>query len=65
MNVSEIRAMEANEIRENIANLEKDLMHCRMKNAIGTLQNPIQIRHKKRTVARLNTILREHVLKNS
>ena len=62
MNVKEIREMEDQSIREEITRLTKDVMGLRMANAIGTEENPVQIRFKRRDIARLNTVLREREL---
>lgn len=63
MNIQEIRDMEDSVILEEITNAEKELMHLRMGNVIGSVDNPIQIRHKRRTVAKMKTVLRERALK--
>ena len=63
MSIQEIREMEDGVIREEIVSLEKEIMHLRMGNVIGSVDNPIQIRQKKRDVARMKTVLRERALK--
>jgi large subunit ribosomal protein L29 len=55
MKVEEIRELNDQEITESIDKLEKELMHLRMGNAIGTVGNPTQIRYKRRDIARLKT----------
>lgn len=57
MKVEEIREMNDQEIAESIDKLEKELMHLHMGNAIGSVENPVQIRYKRRDVARLKTVL--------
>lgn len=63
MSIQDIREMEDGVIHEEIVNLEKEIMHLRMGNVIGSVDNPIQIRQKKRDVARMKTVLRERALK--
>ena len=62
MSIQELREMEDGVIHEEIVNLEKEIMHLRMGNVIGSVDNPIQIRQKKRAVARMKTVLRERAL---
>jgi len=57
MKVEEIREMNDQEINASIDKLEKELMHLRLGNAIGTVDNPTQIRYKRRDIARLKTVL--------
>ena len=59
MKVDEIREMSEAEIATAIDSLEKELMHLRMGNAIGTVEDPVQIRFKRRDIARLKTVLTE------
>jgi len=63
MNIQEIREMEDSVILEEITNVQKELMHLRMGNVIGSVDNPVQIRQKRRTVAKMKTVLRERALK--
>jgi large subunit ribosomal protein L29 len=62
MDISEIRAMENQAIEEEIAKASKELMLFRMGNAIGTVENPLQIRYRRRDIAKMKTILRQRQL---
>ena len=62
MKIDEVRAMSEEEIHERINDMEKELMNLRLGNGIGMTENPIQIRFKRRDVARLRTVLREREL---
>ncbi len=64
MKIDIIRDMESPAIQEEILDCEKGLMALRMGNAIGTTDNPLQIRFKKRDVARLKTVLNERKKNN-
>jgi len=59
MKAEQIRDMKVEDIRADIDNLEQELMHLRMSNKLGTVDNPLAIREKKRTVARMKTILKQ------
>ncbi len=57
MKAEKIREMKLEDIHSDIDSLEREVMHLRMENRIGTADNPLQIRHKRRTIARMKTIL--------
>ena len=59
MKVDQIREMTDEQIVSEIDSLQKDLMKLRMGNKIGTVDNPLEIRTKRRTIARMKTILVE------
>jgi len=59
MKVEQIRDMSGEEITKEIDGLQKELMKLRMANKIGTVDNPLEIRTKRRTIARMKTILVE------
>ncbi len=59
MKVEQIREMSTEDIREEISTQERALMEMRMGNAIGTLDNPLELRFKRRDVARMKTVLHE------
>lgn len=62
MKVESIREMENDAINQEIDKTEKELMSLRMGNTIGTVDNPLEIREKRRDVARMKTVLREREL---
>lgn len=64
MKIEQIREMNTDDIRTEITGLQKELMAMRMGNKIGTIDNPIEIRHKKKTIARMNTVLTEKLAAN-
>lgn len=62
MKTEEIRDMDDQVLLEEIDRLEKEIMHHRMANSIGTSENPVEIRFKRRDVARIKTVLRQREL---
>jgi len=62
MKIDQIREMQTEDIVAEIATQEHALMGLRMGNAIGTVDNPLELRFKRRDVARMKTVLREREL---
>ncbi|MEZ4699652.1 MAG: 50S ribosomal protein L29 [Rhodothermales bacterium] len=59
MKAKEIREMSADEIRQRIREEKVQLEHLEFQHAIADVQNPIQMRHARRLIARLMTILQQ------
>ena len=59
MKANDIRKLSTEEINKKIAESKEELFNLRMKQATGSLENPGRIKELRKTVARLNTILRE------
>ena len=59
MKIEQIREMSVENIQKEIEGLQVKQMQLRMGNAIGTVDNPVEIRQNKRTIARMKTILTE------
>lgn len=57
MKQSEIKLMEAEALQAKIAEVEKQLMDLKLTHAVSPLENPLQIRANRKTVARLKTAL--------
>ena len=57
MKQSEIVNLSKEDLIDKIAEFRKQLDDLKMTHAISPLENPIQIRNLRRTVARLNTAL--------
>ena len=62
MDMEKVRELANEDLAKEIDSEEKTLMDLRMGNAIGTTDNPLQIRFKRRDVARMKTVLRERAL---
>ncbi|MDD2505042.1 MAG: 50S ribosomal protein L29 [Bacilli bacterium] len=59
MKASEIRKMTTDEIHTKIKELKAELFDMRMKMATGNLEKTHEIDKKRKTVARLKTVLNE------
>lgn len=59
MKANEIRDLNEAEIRQRIAEEQRDLTDLRFRRSVTGLENPIVLRHKRREIARLQTILNE------
>lgn len=62
MKVSEIRALSSDELAKQFEAAHQELFDLRFRLATKQLVNHRQIRQVKKTIARLNTILREREL---
>ena len=62
MKPKEIRELSDEEIRQRIADNQKDVQHLRFQNAVAGLEDPAAFRATRREIARLKTILREREL---
>jgi large subunit ribosomal protein L29 len=59
MNASEIREMDADQIKEKLAELKKELFNLRFQNDVGQLENTAMLSNVKKDIARLYTISKE------
>ncbi len=57
MNAKEIRDLSNEEIAQRIKDEREQLTHLTFQHAIAELPNPMVLRHKRRMLARLTTIL--------
>ena len=57
MKQSEIIELSTEELNEQLGSLKKNYTDLKMAHAISPLENPIQIRTQKRTIARIATEL--------
>jgi len=57
MKQSEINELSVEEIREKIADFKKQHADLKMAHAVTPLENPLQIRKTRKTLARLSTEL--------
>ena len=60
MKAKEVRSLSVEEIRERIREEEEQLRELSFRHAIAQLENPLLLRGKRRFLARLKTILKEH-----
>ncbi|MDX2510026.1 MAG: 50S ribosomal protein L29 [Desulfobacterales bacterium] len=59
MKLDEIREMKADQIKEKLAGLKKELFNLRFQNDVGQLENTATLSNVKKDIARLYTISRE------
>jgi large subunit ribosomal protein L29 len=57
MKFAEIKDMSVSELMKKRSVLSEQLFEARMKNSIGQLANPVQIRQLRRDIARINTAI--------
>ncbi len=57
MKQTEIKAMSTEELREKMADMKKQYADLKMAHTVTPLENPLQLRNTRRTVARLATEL--------
>ena len=57
MKFSEIKDLTVEELRKQQLALREELFELRMKHSLGQLNSPVQIRHKRRDIARVKTAL--------
>ncbi len=65
MKASEINELSVKEIEERIDNERNFLIKQKLNHAISPLDNPLKIRETKKTIARLETILRKKTLEEN
>ena len=64
MKIAEIREMATNDLVERVECESVKLHQMLLNHSISPLENPVQIRDLRKTIARMKTILRERELNN-
>lgn len=62
MKVKEIRDMSAAELKQKLVDLKDELFNLRFRSVTGQLDNPMRINEVRKSMARIQTILREREL---
>jgi len=57
MTAAELRDLSAEDLQAKAAELEDSLFRMRMKQAVGQLERPLQLRTMRRDLARIKTVL--------
>lgn len=65
MKVKEIRDLTNEELASRLNDLKDELFKLRFRLATGQLENPMRIRDVRRTMARIQTIIREREIQNA
>jgi large subunit ribosomal protein L29 len=61
--IFEVRELPEQELAKRMKDEEENLVHLRFQKATSQLENPMKIRHCRRDIARMKTVLRERQLK--
>lgn len=61
MKANELRELTTEELEKKIKESKEELFNLRMQKATGMLEKPSRIHELRKTVARINTILKERV----
>ena len=59
MQINEVRELKIDELQKELGNHERTLMNLRFRDATAQLSDFTEIRKTRRTIARINTVLRE------
>ncbi len=59
MKIKEIRELTVEELNQKIITTKNDLAEIKFKNSLNQLENPMMIRHLRRDIAKMNTVLVE------
>ncbi len=59
MKAEEIRKLKVEEIRSKVTDMRDELMKLRFQQVTGQLTDPSRLRHLRRDIARVETILKE------
>ena len=62
MKIAEINELTTAEIQERLASEEEALVRMKLNHSISPLDNPLQIKVARKTIARLATVLRQREL---
>ena len=57
MNQKEVKELSIDELNEKLVSFQKELSDLKMTHAISPIENPMQIKNLRRTIARINTEL--------
>ncbi len=59
MKFSDIKDLTVEELRKRYEVSKRDLFEMRMKHSLGQLANPLEIRHLRRSIAKVDTALKQ------
>ena len=63
MKISQLRDLSVEELAQKLKDLKAELFNLRFQQATNQLDNPMRIVEVKKTIARVNTLLKEEELK--
>jgi large subunit ribosomal protein L29 len=56
---SELRQLTVDELKQEEGNLRKELFNLRFQKTTGEIENPLRIRHVRKDIARILTVINE------
>jgi large subunit ribosomal protein L29 len=56
---SELRALTIDELKQEEASLRKELFNLRFQKTTGEIENPLRIRHARKEIAKILTVITE------
>ena len=59
MKIVELRELSAEDLRRKADELQEERFNMRFQQTLGQLTSPIRLRHLRRDIARIHTVLRE------
>ena len=59
MNIKEIRYKDTKNLEKEVVSLKEELFNLRFERATGSIENPMRIRHIRKTIARIKLVLGE------
>ncbi len=62
MKANKFRDLSKEELSNKLVDLKSELFNLRFQHATGQLDNPMKIKHVKRDIARVSTVIREREL---
>ena len=57
MKQKEVKELSVDELNEKLLSFQKELSYLKMTHAISPIENPMQIKNLRKTIARINTEL--------
>jgi large subunit ribosomal protein L29 len=63
MEAKELRELSADDLQQKRTELREEIGHLKLKRATSRLENPMKLRQTKRDLARVETLLRERLLR--
>jgi large subunit ribosomal protein L29 len=64
MKKEEIKEMSTADLKERLAQMEKDYLQLKVNHSVSPLDSPAQITHDRKMIARVKTELRQRELNN-
>jgi large subunit ribosomal protein L29 len=63
MKFKDIQGLSVTELKKKKSSLTQEIVEAKMKNSLGQLSNPLVIRHARKEIARVNTVLTQKLVR--